>query len=140
MAIAQMNWGLLLFPLSDPRMAEFTAALEPIYRLAEEHPGFIWRIGDDQAAEELRSLDFDEKMSATISVWHSVDDLRAYTYQSEHGTYLKRAAEWFAPVTDPQLILWDVEPTARPTFAEAFDRLESFKSTGPSAHAYGWPD
>ena len=76
MAIAQMNWGRLLHPLSDPRMEEFAAALAHVYHLAETHDGFVWRVPDDAAASQLGSLGFDDKTSATVSVWDSVDALR----------------------------------------------------------------
>lgn len=139
MAIAQMNWGQLRFPLSDRRMAEFERSLEPVYRLAEEHPGFIWRVPDEQAAEQLQALNFDEKISATVSVWKSVDALKDYTFNSLHGEYLKRSDEWFDPVDGPQLVIWTVEPSSRPGFAEAFDRLEALKNFGPTQDTYGWP-
>ena len=140
MAIAQMNWGRLRFPLSDPQMTEFDQSLEKVYRLAEEHPGFIWRIPDEQAATELQGLNFDEKVSATVSVWDSVEDLKDYTFKSLHGDYLKRAGEWFEAVDGPQLVIWNVDRSSRPTFAEAFDRLETLEKLGPTDDTYGWPD
>ena len=32
---------------------------------------------------------------ATVSVWRSVGEIRDYTFNSEHGAFLQRAAEWF---------------------------------------------
>ena len=56
MAIAQMNWGRMRFAPDDPRLSEFMAALDTIYRQAEAHRGFIWRIPDDDVAQELKAL------------------------------------------------------------------------------------
>lgn len=139
MAIAQMNWGRLRFPLSDPRMVEFTDSLEDIYRLAEVHDGFIWRICDDVAEEQLSAMGYDDRVSATVSVWDSVEALKDYTFETLHGTFLKRAHEWFEEVSDPQLVLWGTEHTYQPSFREAFERLEHLKKHGDTLRAYGWP-
>ncbi len=139
MAIAQMNWGRMRFPLSDPRMVEFAEALEDVYRLAEVHSGFIWRISDCDSEEQLGALGLDDKVSATVSVWESVEALADYTFETRHGTFLKRANEWFEKVDGPQLVLWDIEHTERPTFGDAFERLENLKKHGDTSRAYGWP-
>jgi hypothetical protein len=139
MAIAQMNWGRLRFPLSDKRMVEFDASLAQIYRLAEEHQGFIWRIPDAAAAKQLQALGHDKKTSATVSVWQTVEALRHYTFESLHGEYLRRAGEWFEAVGGPQLVIWEVDQTTQPNFQEAFDHLETLRRQGSSTDIYGWP-
>lgn len=138
MAIAQMNWGRMKFAPNHPRLSEFMDALERIYTQAEAHAGFIWRIQSEAAAQELAALGYDDRMSATVSVWRSVEYLRDYTFNSEHGTFLKRTAEWFEAVDGPQLVIWDVDPYTRPGFREAFDRLEHLRQHGDSEIAGGW--
>ena len=76
MAIAQMNWGRMKHAPDDLRMSEFMGALARVYALAESHPGFIWRMPDDHVARDLAALGHDEKVSATVSVWECVADLR----------------------------------------------------------------
>jgi hypothetical protein len=137
MAIAQMNWGQMRHPLSDPKMKEFADQLDAIYRLAEEAPGFIWRINGDRLEAELSELGYDEKTSATVSVWQTSDDLYRYTYESAHGVYLDRAQEWFEAIEGPQLVIWPVENDAKPSFFEAHKRLEHMKEYGPSDYAHG---
>lgn len=139
MAIAQMNWGRMRYPLADNRMAEFANALDGVYRSAEAHPGFIWRISDEDAATQLDALGFDAQTSATVSVWTDVKDLRSYTFSGDHGAFLERARDWFQVVEGPQLVIWDVGSDDRPTFAEAFDRLEHLRQHGHSERGYGWP-
>ena len=139
MAIAQMNWGRMKFAPADSRLSEFMGALARVYAQAEAHPGFIWRIPDDGAAQELAALGYDDRMSATVSVWQSVEDLRDYTFNSEHGDFLKRTTEWFETVEGPQLVIWSVDSLARPGFREAFERLEHLKAHGDSEMASGWP-
>jgi hypothetical protein len=65
-------------------------------------------------------------------------DLQDYTFKSLHGAYLKRTSEWFEPVEGPQLVVWDVEENARPSFFEAWERLQDLKQNGPSERGYGW--
>ncbi len=138
MAVAQMNWGRMRYPLTDARMSEFSEALDRVYRAAETHPGFIWRIPDQDAEQQLRDLGMDEKTSATVSVWTDADALRDYTFSGQHGCFLNRASEWFEAVDGPQLVLWQVEATAKPTFTDAFRRLNYLKTHGNTAEGYGW--
>ena len=138
MAIAQMNWGRMKYPADDPRVKEFLDSLEEVYRLAESHSGFLWRIPDETIAAQLKASGFDNRISATVSVWKSLEDLHDYTFNSLHGAYLKRTSEWFEPVEGPQLIVWDVEDDATPSFFEAWERLQYLKQNGPSERGYGW--
>ncbi len=139
MAIAQMNWGRMKHAPDDPRLSEFMASLDEVYALAEAHPGFIWRIPDDAAATGLAALGYDNRISATVSVWTDVHSLRDYTFNSLHGTYLERKSEWFEVVDGPQLVIWDVATDARPDFAEAFAKLDNLRAHGDTPEAYGWP-
>ncbi|MEX3011460.1 DUF3291 domain-containing protein [Hoeflea sp. TYP-13] len=138
MAIAQMNWGRMKYAPDNPRMAEFMDSLPSVYGKAEAHPGFIWRMPDDEAARQLAALGYDDRFSATVSVWRSVEDLREYTFGPDHGSYYDRRAEWFEEIDEPQLVIWDVEDTARPSFKEAFDRLKLLKADGNSSGSYSW--
>jgi hypothetical protein len=74
MAIAQMNWGRMKYPVDDPRLKEFLDSLHEVYRLAEAHPGFLWRIPDETIASQLKVSGFDSRISATVSLWRSLDD------------------------------------------------------------------
>ncbi|GAA4107676.1 DUF3291 domain-containing protein [Aminobacter aganoensis] len=139
MTIAQMNWGRLTFSPEDPRLKDFMDSLDEVYRLAERHPGFLWRIPDEVIAQEIQASGFDNRMSATVSLWTSLDALHDYTYNSLHGVYLKRTSEWFEKVDGPQLVVWDVEDgNIRPSFREAWERLLALRESGPSARGYGW--
>lgn len=139
MAIAQMNWGRMRYPMTDSRMGEFARALDSVYQAAERHPGFIWRISDQDSETQLQNLGFDGQTSATVSVWTNVTELRSYTFSGMHGEFLERKREWFENVDGPQLVIWDVEHGERPTFAEAFNRLEHLRKFGDSEQGYGWP-
>ena len=42
--VAQVNVARMLAPLDAPAMAGFSAGLEPLNALADESPGFVWRL------------------------------------------------------------------------------------------------
>jgi Domain of unknown function (DUF3291) len=44
--VAQCNIGRVLAPLDTPELAGFVAALEPINRMVDDAPGFVWRLAD----------------------------------------------------------------------------------------------
>ena len=138
MAIAQMNWGILKYSLKDVKMLEFYKSLSKVYTLAENHPGFIWRVPDNLVDKQLTNLGFDNLTSSTVSTWDNLESLMDYTYNSLHGEYLKRSSEWFKKVEGPQLVIWDVENDAKPTFKEAFERLNHLRINGSTNYAYGW--
>ena|GEM_PF-2175172 len=47
--LAQINIGRLIAPIDDPLIADFVAGLDPINALAEQSPGFIWRLQSEAA-------------------------------------------------------------------------------------------
>ena len=140
MAIAQMNWGRMQHPIKHPSMFEFATSLEHVYHLAEIHRGFVWRIPDNDAERQIHELGFGDTISATVSVWTTVEALRDYAFGSLHGQFLGRKETWFEQVRGPQLVIWDVEDNIRPTFKDAFEKLEVLKKNGPTEAAYGWPN
>ena len=140
MAIAQMNWGRMRYPIDDARMTEFAAALDAVYRDAEAHPGFIWRIAEDESETQLRQLGYDAQTSATVSTWATVEDLKAFTFSGAHGAFLRRTHEWFEQVEGPQLVIWNVDRDEKPSFGDAFNRLAHLARFGNTSFGYGWPD
>ena len=48
--IAQINIARMLAPIDDPIMADFVAQLPAINALAEESPGFVWRLRNKTTA------------------------------------------------------------------------------------------
>ncbi len=50
MYLAQLNIAKAKAPMEDPLLKEFVDNLEPINQLAEQSPGFIWRLQDESGA------------------------------------------------------------------------------------------
>ena len=134
--LAQINIGRMRAPLDTPVMADFVAQLDEINALAERSPGFVWRLtGQGNDATSLRPFD-DDFIIVNMSVWESLDDLRAYVYKGAHTAVMRRRREWFEQFESVYLALWWVEAGHLPTVKEAKQRLLHLEAHGPTAEAF----
>jgi Domain of unknown function (DUF3291) len=134
--LAQVNLATLRAPLDGPELAGFVAKLEPINALADAHPGFVWRLQtEDGDATAIRPFD-DDRILVNLSVWESLEALRAFVYASRHLDVMRRRREWFHRMADPYLALWWLPAGAIPTVAQARDRLELLGRQGPTPAAF----
>jgi hypothetical protein len=134
--LAQVNVARLLAPLDSPQLADFVAWLEPINRLADNSPGFVWRLQTaDGDATGLRPFN-DDWLIINMSVWESVEALDAYVYRSEHAGVFKRRREWFERLAEAHLALWWVPAGHLPSVSEAKERLDRLRAGGPSPEAF----
>ena len=134
--LAQVNVATVRAPLDSPQLAGFVAALEPINALADHSPGFVWRLQtEDGDATAIRPFG-DQRIMVNLSVWESLEALRAFVYASRHLDVMRRRREWFHHMADAYLALWWVPAGTIPTVAEARDRLELLAGKGPTADAF----
>jgi ribosomal protein S18 acetylase RimI-like enzyme len=135
-ALAQLNVARMLAPMDSAQMADFKAGLQPLNTLADEAPGFVWRLQTDEGdATAVRPFE-DDELIVNLSVWRDIDSLRAYAYRGPHADYLKRRREWFSRMAEAFAVLWWVPADHQPTPAEAADRLQHLRTHGPTAHAF----
>lgn len=137
--LAQLNLGLFSAPLDAPEMQPFVAGLDRINAIAEESPGFVWRLtGDDGAPSsyvEVPGAD-DPLIASNLSVWTSLEALRDFMYKSDHVSYLRRKKEWFQHVDVPMSVGWWIPAGTLPTLEEALERLDQLRADGPSNDAF----
>ena len=134
--LAQVNIATLRAPLDGPELAGFVAQLEPINALADQHPGFVWRLQtEDGDATAIRPFD-DDRVMVNLSVWSSLAALRAFVYASRHLEVMRHRRTWFHRMPDPYMALWWVPAGTIPTVAEAKDRLELLARQGPTPGAF----
>jgi hypothetical protein len=135
--LAQINIGRLIAPPDDPRIADFVNQLDEINALAERSPGFVWRLKSDAGnALDIMYDPGDPSMNVNMSVWESIDDLLAFTYQTTHIEVFKRRAEWFEKPSKPHYCLWWVPVGCVPTVAEGRERLEHYQTYGATEVAF----
>ena len=134
--IAQFNVARMIASLDDAVMRGFVDGLEPINTMADEGPGFIWRLKDDGGAATSIQVFEDEAILVNMSVWESMDALKEFVYRSAHLGFLRNKKAWFQPLAEPSLVLWWVRGGHIPTIAEGKQRLELLRTRGPSSEAF----
>ena len=136
--LAQANIGRAVAPMDHPALAEFMALLDPINALAEETPGFVWRLKSDSGNATDIPVNGDPRVILNMSVWESADALFDFVYRSRHAPLLARRREWFEKPDRLHMVLWWVEAGHRPTVAEALARLDLLAELGPTPDAFAF--
>ena len=112
------------------------AALDPVNAVADASPGFVWRLQtEDGNATAIRA--FDEDTMVNMSVWESIEALRAFVYSNRaHLDVMRRRREWFHDHVEAFQVLWWVPVGHIPSVAEAEERLTLLRADGPSPEAF----
>ena len=134
--LAQMNIGRLIAPMDDPRIAGFVAQLDPVNALADAAPGFVWRLQSSSGNATDIAYSDDPSIIVNMSVWQSVESLRAFTYQAHHLQVFRQRAQWFEKSAVPTYCLWWVPAGHIPAVAEGRERLQHYQQHGPSPYAF----
>ena len=103
--LAQVNIARMLAPLTDSLMAGFVAELDAINALADNSPGFLWRLQTPEGnATDIRSYE-DELILVNLSLWASLADLTTFVYKSRHRQVLQQRQQWFQRFNGPYAAL-----------------------------------
>ena len=141
--LAQVNAAVLRFPLDDPRLAGFLAAVEQINELAQHAPGFVWRHPDahqhQHPPDDGDDGDGDDQAPLTVvnlSVLQSYQHLHNFTYRSIHGQLVRRRDRWFTSHPGPTTALWWIREGDQPDPTVALTRLRHLRRYGPTPQAF----
>ncbi|HET9344869.1 MAG TPA: DUF3291 domain-containing protein [Candidatus Limnocylindrales bacterium] len=134
--IAQLNIGRAVAPLDSPQLADFMNWLDEINALAEQSPGFVWRLQGDNGNNTDLKVSEDPLFIVNLSVWESIDDLHAFTYRSDHRTVFARRFDWFERADGPNVVLWWQPAGTVPDVYDALARLQRLAANGPTAEAF----
>lgn len=136
--LAQINIARMWAPIDDPVMADFVAQLPPINALAEESPGFFWRLQSENGdATSIKVYD-DDMIIINLTVWASVDALREYVYRSAHRGVLRDRRRWFEKFDGPYYALWWVPAGHLPNPQEGKERLDYLRTNGDTPYAFSF--
>lgn len=138
MHLAEFNVARTLYPLDHPEMADFVAQLDSVNALADADPGFVWRLKSDAGgASSYVRVPGDELLLVNLSLWRSVESLKAYVYRSHgHSAVFRDRRRWFEAPTEAPLAMWWIPEATIPTVEEGFARLAHLRLQGPSAYAF----
>lgn len=134
--LAQLNIARMMYAFDSPSMAGFVENLDRINSLADQSPGFVWRLVDDD--EPGSDQQFDDQTLVNLSVWASLHSLREFVYGSDHIEIMRGRKAWFRKITGAHLVLWWVPTGHRPTEMEAHERLQILQDNGPSPRAFNF--
>ncbi|WP_166253915.1 DUF3291 domain-containing protein [Marinobacter salicampi] len=133
--IAQLNIATLLAPIDSPQLSDFVANLDRVNALAEDSPGFVWRLQTGEGdATGIDYFGFDKIVN--LSLWDSVKTLHNYVYRSAHVEIMRRKKEWFSKMGEAYMVLWWVPAGHVPSVEEAAQRLKILREHGPTAEAF----
>jgi hypothetical protein len=135
--IAQVNIGRIKAPLDSSTMAGFMGRLDEINALADNSPGFVWRLQTQAGnATYFRPYEHDDRILLNMSVWETVEDLRNYVYRTTHAELLRQRQEWFEKFAGVYAALWWVPADHIPGIDEAKKRLAHLEKHGPTEFAF----
>ena len=133
--LAQLNIAKMKFAIDAPDLADFVARLEAVNTLADESPGFVWRLKTDEG--DATAIDhFGADYLVNMSVWRDVDSLHRYVYRSAHNEVMAQRKLWFDRMLEAYSVLWWIPAGTVPTIAQADDRLQRLRQSGPTAEAF----
>lgn len=137
--LAQVNTARLRAPLDAPEMADFVAQIQTINAIADDDPGFVWRLRSEGAedATSIRAFD-DEQILITLTVWKSVEALSHYVYRGAHAGIMRDRRRWFERLDQPILALWWIPVGHLPTIEEAKERLAHLQQHGSTPFAFSF--
>jgi hypothetical protein len=141
--LAQVNIARMRSAPDAPVMAGLVARIDEMNRLAEQSPGFVWRLPGSQVDHEALRVFADhfvpfepERLFCNMSVWQSVEDLRQFVFKTAHAEMLRHKQDWTEHFDRAHLALWWITIGHVPTIAESADRLRSVQERGATPHAF----
>jgi hypothetical protein len=135
--LAQLNIARFRAPMDAPELRDFVAALEPVNALADTADGFVWRLQTEAGDATAIHAFEDPLMLVNMSVWESLQQLRAFVYtESGHVSIMRRRREFAEQMAESHLVLWWIPAGHVPTVEEAKERLEVLRAHGPTPGAF----
>ena len=133
--LAQLNIAKMKFAIDSPELADFVARLEDINALADESPGFVWRLQTEDG--DATAVDyFGPDYLVNMSVWADVESLHGYVYRSAHNEVMAQRKQWFDRMLEAYTVLWWIPTGTVPTIEQADERLQKLRQNGPGAEAF----
>jgi len=134
--LAQINIAKAKDSMDSDVMKGFVDRLDEINKLADESPGFIWRLQTEEGdATSIQAFD-DPSMIVNMSVWESTEALKKFVYKSLHVELIRDREAWFDKIASAHQVLWWVPAGHIPSVEEGKEKLELLQLKGPSKEAF----
>lgn len=134
--VAQLNVARLVEPIGSPAVQAFVDLLDEINLLAEQSPGFRWRLQNEGGnATQIRITD-DPCVLVNMTAWETIVHLSAFTYRSAHKVVFARRFEWTTRWPGPNNVLWWQPAGTIPELEDGLRRLSLLADHGPCEEAF----
>ena len=134
--IVQANYAQWKPEISESAVNEFISQISGVHEQAELSKGYIWRYVDDPDPKYIDRLFGMNGLVFNMSVWESVEDLKAFTFKNLHNEVMRERAKWFAHLPFTTSIMWWVKQGHIPTAEEAQKKFEQIEAEGPSYEVF----
>jgi len=134
--LAQINVAKARAEMTEPLMQGFVSRLAEINSIADNAPGFVWRLQSEAGDSTAIRIFGDQLILVNMSVWESFEDLKNYVYKSKHVELVRDRQAWFSSYSGANQALWWVEAGHIPSFAEAKEKLAYLEKHGPGPEAF----
>ena len=130
--LAQLNIANVASSDRRPAFADFAEGLPVVNGAGEESTGYVWRLQSDTGdATDIQVFD-DPLVIVNLTVWESLDALKAFAYRGIHRDFFRRRAEWFVEGSS-RTALWWLPAGVLPTTDDAKRRLDFIEVFGTVA-------
>ena len=134
--LVQINVAQMKYDMMSAEMSGFTHNLVRINKLAEESPGFIWRLKDEDADAANAEQLFGNDKIVNMSVWENVEALRQFVFYTDHINIMNQRKQWFHKIPEAYAALWWIDAGTIPTLQQAKQKLTLLEESGPIAEAF----
>lgn len=134
--LAQINIAHGRAAITSETMKGFADRLDEINAIADQSPGFVWRLQTDEGDATTIQAFEDPLILVNISVWQDIDSLRAFVYKTDHVELLQDRDAWFTKTVAAHQALWWIPAGHIPSVDESKERLEHLQVKGSSEVAF----
>lgn len=134
--LAQINIAKARDDMDSEVMSGFVSRLDEINSLADQAPGFVWRLqGEEGDATSIQAFE-DPRLLVNMSLWNDIESLKNYVYRSAHIDLIQNREAWFSKIRESHQVLWWVSCGHIPTPEEGKTKLQYLDEHGPSSKAF----
>lgn len=134
--VAQLNIATALYPMDDQRISRFVEQLDDINALADNSPGFVWRLQSESGNATDIVVDDNPMLIVNMSVWRDVEALFEFAYKTAHRQVIADRRQWFKRPDGAYQVLWWVRAGNQPSVDEGMAKLQLLQTSDPRAGVY----
>lgn len=117
-------------------MSRFVEQLDNINALADNSPGFVWRLQSESGNATDIVVDDDPMLIVNMSVWRDVEALFEFAYKTAHRQVIADRRQWFKRPDGAYQVLWWVRAGHQPSVDEGMAKLRLLQTLDSSAQAF----